>query len=66
MSKALAVLEQAIVVRTPVNTGLLRGATTSQKFGNPASMTGIVFNPLGYGMPVEFLFFQPQVKHGKS
>ncbi len=51
--KSLAVLEQAITVRTPVNAGTLRNAWSSQVTGSPARLLGETFNPLIYAWPVE-------------
>ena len=51
MTKALAILEQAIVTRTPVNFGLLRGSIATQITGIPLDMTGEVYTDIPYGWP---------------
>jgi len=53
MEKSLAVFHQAVVVETPVNTGALRAATTTDIVGSPVSLVGSVMNPLIYAWPVE-------------
>jgi len=54
MQAALDVLEQAIVDRTPVNTGLLRGSIANMIYGRPPTIEGAVATPISYGAPVEY------------
>lgn len=53
MQTALDLLEQAIVDRTPVNTGLLRGSIANVIYGQPPVIEGMVATPISYGLPVE-------------
>lgn len=53
MQTALDVLEQEIVTRTPVNTGLLRGSIANAMYGRPPFIEGVVGTPISYGLPVE-------------
>ena len=53
MSKSLDVLEDAIVQRTPVNTGALRSATSKESLSVGNAIRGQVINPLNYALPVE-------------
>lgn len=54
MDKGLAVMEEAIAVRTPVGvTGNLRGSIATETYRRGMSVFGEVFTPLKYGEPVE-------------
>lgn len=53
MQAALDLLEQEIVVRTPVNTGILRGSIANAIYGKPPYIEGAVGTPISYGLPVE-------------
>ena len=53
MEKSLAVFHQAVTVETPVNTGALRAAMTTDIVSSPVSLVGSVMNPLIYAWPVE-------------
>ncbi len=54
MEWAVSDLRSAIVPATPVGvSGALRAATQTSLSGDLATLTGRVFNPLGYAAPVE-------------
>lgn len=53
MYAGLAVLEQAVVPRTPVNFGLARQGWSQQVTGTSASLQGEFFNPVPYALPLE-------------
>lgn len=53
MELSLGAFHQAVVVETPVNTGVLRGSIATEITGTPVEMTGMVVTPLLYGWPVE-------------
>ena len=53
MRKSLDVLEDAIVQRTPVNTGMLRAGTSKEQFMVGSILRGQVVNPVSYAFPVE-------------
>ena len=53
MHKAVNMTETAVSGFTPVNTGALRGSTTTNVMGTPASITGEVVTDIVYGWPVE-------------
>ncbi len=53
MIKALDVLENAIVQRTPVNVGTLRAAISKEQRYVGNMLRGAVVNPLNYAWPVE-------------
>lgn len=54
MDKGLDILEDAIVVRTPSNQGILRGSIATDIYGEGAAIVGEVFTPEKYGAAVEF------------
>jgi len=54
MQESLDVLRQAIVTRTPVNTGALRASVMTDVRGQGLDdLIGVVSTPLIYGLPVE-------------
>jgi hypothetical protein len=54
MQAALDLLEQEIVTRMPVNTGLLRGSVATAIHGRSPYIEGTVGTSLSYGLPVEY------------
>lgn len=54
MKESLDTVEQAVVVDTPVNLGLLRGSIGHAIFGSPPDFYGEVSTPILYAAPVEF------------
>jgi hypothetical protein len=53
MTRALNVLEDAIVQRTPVNFGTLRAGTAVEQNSIGLMLRGMVVNPTSYALPVE-------------
>lgn len=53
MGKALDVLEDSIVQRTPVNFGTLRAGTAKEMTSAGSMLRGMVVNPTSYAWPVE-------------
>lgn len=53
MDASLDLIEEQVVVRTPVNIDLLRGSIDHTIFGEPPNFRGEVFTPLVYGIVVE-------------
>ena len=55
MDASLALFEEQVVTRTPVNTGVLRGSIATEFIrGTSLNMRGEVVTPLEYGAPVEY------------
>jgi hypothetical protein len=54
MQAALDLLEQEIVLRTPVNAGLLRGSIATAIHGRSPYIEGTVGTSISYGEPVEY------------
>ncbi len=53
MQKTVDITEAAVVGRTPVNTGALRGSITTSVTGIQTKIIGQIQTPLMYGLPVE-------------
>lgn len=53
MDVSLDLIEEQVIVRTPVNLGHLRGSIDKTIYGEPPSFRGEVFTPLLYGIVVE-------------
>ena len=49
----VAVVESAIAPLAPVDRGMFRAGIQTKVYGEPAIVTGTVFNPLTYALPVE-------------
>ena len=54
MEESLAYLQGEVMKRTPVDTGLARGATFTDLRGSSVALRGVVANPLAHAVVLEY------------
>lgn len=54
MQKSVDYAQEAIRLETPVNTGKIRQSIATEIRGTSAGITGEIFTPLVYGLPLEY------------